>query len=735
MGPDLPQERRQGDLAHQGRLSSHVWASHKRKDLLPLSASPHTAEANVVGNETRVKAEALGPEARGLVLGEEFRLAHVVLPAVGAGPRMEREGAEHVQLGRRVHRPEPNLGALGELAHQVLQDLGQPGLPVLLGPLMPRQQRLELGVGEPPEALLLRSELPFPRRGHRVRHLDLVLPELGALHLGRQALHVGLHALLRLLHPVLELVEQGVDPSRLGNHTAIPLGLVPVKSLLQLAHQRPQLTLRHQQQQPLEQRRLGLGQVLPHALHQLNHALEAPQREKEISQPLLRHVLVKHDVRLVPPHASRAGGQPHQAALQVHADAFQARVVVLGQARDAHELLDGLLARHDAADGLERVQEPLPQQAVARPRGAVVELVQQSPFLPALAVLHDLQVGQGRGVQARRRGQSRRIFALLLAGVAVGAFTVAADQGRNAVLGDHAQRAARQDRLVEHAHAQEVDEAAKREQAGLLIPLLHPVNRAGHLRRHHFVLRLGRHRLFGKGPLGEFGRVLQELPQHPFGLLGHEAGGRRRGHDLHGPHRLEEGVELGPHQVVLQLAHQHPPRRHVHRRHADLHHLVAAIVAGAADALADGDHHGLLGRVPHHLRIEEGPWGEHRHLLSVHHRAVLLPLLLPLPVPLRQLLGRLRLLNHDHLVAPPGELLRIVGVGSFREAAVGLLPLHVSKAQVLHANVGIHLVHFVKFPHLEKEDRVEVLGFELPPLPLPGRDLVVLEPPLGDVKG
>ena len=44
------------------------------------------------------------------------------------------------------------------------------------------------------------------------------------------------------------------------------------------------------------------------------------------------------------------------------------------------------------------------------------------------------------------------------------------------------------------------------------------------------------------------------------------------------------------------------------------------------------------------------------------------------------------------------------------------MPLHVNQVQYLHANVGVHVEEFVKFARLEQQDRVAVLGFELPPL-------------------
>mmetsp|Transcript_1000 Transcript_1000/g.2976 ORF Transcript_1000/g.2976 Transcript_1000/m.2976 type:complete len:354 (+) Transcript_1000:4224-5285(+) len=64
-----------------------------------------------------------------------------------------------------------------------------------------------------------------------------------------------------------------------------------------------------------------------------------------------------------------------------------------------------------------------------------------------------------------------------------------------------------------------------------------------------------------------------------------------------------------------------------------------------------------------------------------------------------------------------------------------LLPLHVLQAEVLHSDVGVHLVHLVELSHLEQKDGVKVLGLERPPLLLARAYLLLLEPALGDLEG
>ena len=57
-------------------------------------------------------------------------------------------------------------------------------------------------------------------------------------------------------------------------------------------------------------------------------------------------------------------------------------------------------------------------------------------------------------------------------------------------------------------------------------------------------------------------------------------------------------------------------------------------------------------------------------------------------------------------------------VRCFGCACVTLRAPHVVETKVVHGNVRVHVEHLVELPSLEEEDGVEVLGFDLPPLPL-----------------
>ena len=44
---------------------------------------------------------------------------------------------------------------------------------------------------------------------------------------------------------------------------------------------------------------------------------------------------------------------------------------------------------------------------------------------------------------------------------------------------------------------------------------------------------------------------------------------------------------------------------------------------------------------------------------------------------------------------------------------------HHQEAQLLHADLSVHVEKFVEFAHLEEEDRVKVPALKLPPLAVP----------------
>ena len=81
--------------------------------------------------------------------------------------------------------------------------------------------------------------------------------------------------------------------------------------------------------------------------------------------------------------------------------------------------------------------------------------------------------------------------------------------------------------------------------------------------------------------------------------------------------------------------------------------------------------------------------------------------------------------NGNEVVPFVHQLIGILHVPNLGETTVCNIAFHGCTTEMLHSNVGVHVVQFVKLAHFEEQDRVEVLPLDFPPLLLPWTDFLL----------